>query len=112
MNKQHFYYLILGYDLIQGNPHGDPYLQIDPGFRAPAAKLEWEENWLTRDNSYNAPKGGWAYPEKSCYQSSSADEITSSADLQNSMSSVFIYFIFHLNFFSFSLTGFLFIPLI
>lgn len=95
-------YLGLGYDMIFGNPHGDPILQIDPGFRAPAAKLEWDEEYLTRDDSYLAPLGGihiftlssfylfsfflgYAYPEKSCYEASSADEITSTSDLQASM---------------------------
>ena len=28
-------YLGIGYNLIEGNPEGDPMTQIDPGFRAP-----------------------------------------------------------------------------
>ena len=28
-------YLGIGYNLIEGNPEGDPLLQMDPGFRAP-----------------------------------------------------------------------------
>ena len=28
-------YLGMGYNVYQGNPEGDPLLQIDPGFRAP-----------------------------------------------------------------------------
>ena len=78
-------YLGLGYDIVFGNPIGDPILQIDPGFKGPAALLMWSEGNPTRDAQYLAPVGGYAYPETSCYMASSSQEISSMADYSQSL---------------------------
>ena len=37
-------YLGIGYDLIVGNPEGDPATKIDAGFRRPVIELEWSQD--------------------------------------------------------------------
>lgn len=46
-------YLGLGYDIIMGNPEGDPTLNVDPGFRGPVLQINLKEISL---NSYDNHK--------------------------------------------------------
>ncbi|GAW83549.1 perforin-like protein 2 [Plasmodium gonderi] len=51
-------YLGLGYDIIMGNPEGDPTINVDPGFRGPVLQINIEEpnvynNSNIRTNSTN-----------------------------------------------------------
>ena len=73
-------YLGLGYDMVFGNPQGDPILQIDPGFKVPAAKVSWDGSHLTGDWASLAPQNGYQYSETSCSRASSATEIDSMSD--------------------------------
>ncbi|KAA0173151.1 hypothetical protein FNF27_05375 [Cafeteria roenbergensis] len=80
-------YLGVGYDLIHGNPSGDPDTQIDPGFRSPVVRLEWDQtgDHVSRDMRFLQPLGGYALPEYSCHMSSTAVEISSESDYQKSL---------------------------
>jgi hypothetical protein len=69
-------YLGMGYDLIEGNPEGDPLLQMDPGFREPAVSVEWDAD---------QPIGGYAVGEVSCYQNDEAVETSSASDYQQEL---------------------------
>ncbi|KAI4834890.1 perforin-like protein 2 [Plasmodium brasilianum] len=50
-------YLGLGYDIIMGNPEGDPTLNIDPGFRGPVLKINIEDMSFN-DNSSSYSSSG------------------------------------------------------
>ncbi|CAG9472237.1 unnamed protein product [Plasmodium vivax] len=47
-------YLGLGYDIIMGNPEGDPTINIDPGFRGPVLQINIEEMRVNKDSNVNA----------------------------------------------------------
>ncbi|CAD2113821.1 hypothetical protein YYG_00350 [Plasmodium vinckei petteri] len=92
-------YLGLGYDIIMGNPEGDPLLNVDPGFRAPVLQINItdtdinnnnnniKQNEYGQDNHSNTGdiKHGnnqnriipWIIPEHSCNQSKNVEEIKS-----------------------------------
>ncbi len=83
-------YLGMGYDYAYGNPIGDPITQIDPGFKAPVAKLRYSDDgdisrYMTRDEAYLAPLGGYTYPEFSCYLASSAKEASTTKDYSSNL---------------------------
>ncbi|CAA9990960.1 perforin-like protein 2 [Plasmodium knowlesi strain H] len=44
-------YLGLGYDIIMGNPEGDPTINVDPGFRGPVLQINIEEMRVNKDIS-------------------------------------------------------------
>ncbi|EUD69026.1 hypothetical protein C922_00717 [Plasmodium inui San Antonio 1] len=67
-------YLGLGYDIIMGNPEGDPTINVDPGFRGPVLQINIEEMHVNKHNSRDAngttspygsgiPGGGPSYRE-------------------------------------------------
>ncbi len=61
-------YLGFGYDIVYGNPMGDPITQIDPGFRQGVIDLVWDKFGddplrVTRDNQKLQPFNGYAFPE-------------------------------------------------
>ncbi|CRG97736.1 perforin like protein 2, putative [Plasmodium gallinaceum] len=77
-------YLGLGYDIIMGNPEGDPTLNIDPGFRGPVLQINLEKINLNNNNininnnnNNNDSKRStpWVIPEHSCSQSRNVEEI-------------------------------------
>ncbi|KAA0162852.1 hypothetical protein FNF31_03115 [Cafeteria roenbergensis] len=80
-------YLGVGYDLIRGNPDGDPETQLDPGFRNSVVELVWDQSneHLSRDMRYLQPVGGFAFPEYSCHMSSSSRELSTESDYQSSL---------------------------
>ncbi|ANQ11197.1 Uncharacterized protein PCOAH_00055250 [Plasmodium coatneyi] len=47
-------YLGLGYDIIMGNPEGDPTINVDPGFRGPVLQINIEEMRVNKDISGNS----------------------------------------------------------
>jgi hypothetical protein len=75
----------MGYSLVQGNPHGDPNTQIDPGFRSPVVMLEWDQNYVTRDVRDLQPVGGYAYPQHTCYMNKKATETDSVESYESSL---------------------------
>ncbi|EEH59256.1 uncharacterized protein MICPUCDRAFT_11783, partial [Micromonas pusilla CCMP1545] len=68
-------FLGIGYDLLNGNPHGDVDTPIDPGFRAPVVSLTYCEGddtqCATRDLRDLQPIEGWDLPEFACTQAES-----------------------------------------
>ncbi|CRH02596.1 perforin-like protein 2, putative [Plasmodium relictum] len=105
-------YLGLGYDIIMGNPEGDPTLNIDPGFRGPVLQINLEEISLNNNNNNNGInniKNGnhknnkrstpWVIPEHSCSQSKNVEEIRNleqyklelSSDVKISTAPIFPY---------------------
>lgn len=70
-------YLGIGYDLIRGNPRGNPQDMLDPGFRQPVRTADYTENWLTRDGKYRTPTGSYALPLKSCSRSQQYKNVAS-----------------------------------
>ena len=81
-------YLGTGYDLLKGNPEGDPNTSIDPGFRPPVVQLHWDQSddYLTRDWRELQPVEGWAMPETSCNQASSATSSSTMDDYEKELS--------------------------
>ncbi|SBS98281.1 perforin-like protein 2 (PLP2) [Plasmodium ovale curtisi] len=89
-------YLGLGYDIIMGNPEGDPTLNVDPGFRGPVLQLSGGDismgggSGISDISDSNGGSGGisdsngssgrqritpWVIPEHSCSQSKNVEEI-------------------------------------
>merc|ERR1711871_1009237 len=80
-------YLSMGYDLLKGNPHGDPDTMLDPGFRVPAVSLTWSQsNQLSRDERDLRPIEGWAYPETACRRASSSKQQSTMSEYEESLS--------------------------
>ncbi|KJP87202.1 hypothetical protein AK88_03118 [Plasmodium fragile] len=44
-------YLGLGYDIIMGNPEGDPTINVDPGFRGPVLQINIEQMHVDKDRT-------------------------------------------------------------
>ncbi|GIX65768.1 MAC/Perforin domain-containing protein [Babesia caballi] len=69
-------YLGSGYDIVFGNPLGDPVMMVDPGYRNPVLYLDWTEQFHNHDGAnLKEPRGGWIRPEMSCRQSESVDHV-------------------------------------
>merc|ERR1711968_267617 len=81
-------YLGMGYDLLKGNPHGDPDSMLDPGFRIPAVELTWSQDnaHLSRDVRDLQPIEGWAYPETACRRASSSKQQSTMSEYEESLS--------------------------
>ncbi|SOV79252.1 perforin-like protein 2 [Plasmodium sp. gorilla clade G3] len=62
-------YLGLGYDIIMGNPEGDPTLNVDPGFRGPVLQINLKEislnNYENNKNEQDHNDDNYAYDDKS-----------------------------------------------
>lgn len=82
-------YLGLGYDIILGNPEGEPGLNIDPGYRGPILQLNIENMDAVADKT-RIKKGSlipWVIPEHSCNQSKNVEEIKSLDQYKTELSS-------------------------
>lgn len=82
------HYLGSGYDIVNGNPIGDPDSMVDPGYRDPVVKLTWRKNdeGVTNDLKTLQPLEGWVRPEVSCKQSETVEELNTLSDYQNKLS--------------------------
>lgn len=82
-------YLGLGYDYAYGNPMGDPITQIDPGFRAPVAHLDFSSEFgpveRTRDDHHLRPLGAYSYPQYSCMKTESSVSQSTTKDYSKSL---------------------------
>ena len=65
-------YLGVGYDVLFGNPMGDPVQMNDPGYKLPIVKFAWTlgPEGLTGDLSHLQPLGVNIRRYRSCHQSS------------------------------------------
>nr|CEL67724.1 TPA: hypothetical protein BN1204_035170 [Neospora caninum Liverpool] len=81
-------FLGTGYDLLKGNPLGDPETSLDPGYRSPVLRFEWTHGpyGVTNDLSLLQPVGGFVRPFVSCRQSEAVDEVSSMSDYQTELS--------------------------
>lgn len=72
-------YLGVGYDFIYGNPIGDPFLNVDPGYRDTIVKLTYPKSDTDYpDNFMNInPNGSFIRNEISCTRSEKDTEISS-----------------------------------
>ncbi|GIX65767.1 MAC/perforin domain containing protein [Babesia caballi] len=80
-------YLGSGYDIVFGNPLGDPVIMVDPGYRNPVLKLDWSEDYHNHDGAnLKEPRGGWIRPEMSCRQAESVEHVNSIDDYKKELS--------------------------
>nr|PVC54272.1 hypothetical protein MACL_00003212 [Theileria orientalis] len=80
-------YLGSGYDIIFGNPLGDPVVMMDQGYRNPVIKLDWNVEYLNSDGAnLKEPHGSWVRPEFSCRQSETIDHINTVEDFKKELS--------------------------
>merc|ERR1711871_1675448 len=81
-------YLGIGYDLLRGNPEGDPDTFIDPGFRLPVAALHWSQDndGITRDVRDLHPVEGWAVPETSRNHAQTSTHTTTMEEYEKELS--------------------------
>jgi len=74
-------FLGIGYDLLFGNPVGDPKSQMDPGFREPVVDLQLMQGGeFTRDLQSAVPRQGFSWPVSSCARSSTTTMETTSEE--------------------------------
>ncbi|KAK1441759.1 hypothetical protein BgAZ_500910 [Babesia gibsoni] len=80
-------YLGSGYDIVFGNPLGDPTIMVDPGYRHPVLKLDWTEEFHNHDGTnIKEPRGTWIRPELSCRQAESVDHVNTVEDYKKELS--------------------------
>jgi hypothetical protein len=81
-------YLGTGYDIIAGNPDGDPKTMMDPGFRKPVIQLHWSQDaeFNTRDLRDLQPVEGYAMPEYACHHTESSSHSSSQTDYESQLS--------------------------
>ncbi|KAK1937289.1 MAC/perforin domain containing protein [Babesia divergens] len=80
-------YLGSGYDIVFGNPLGDPTIMVDPGYRDPVLKLDWTEEYHNHDGAnIKEPRGAWIRPELSCRQAESVDHVNTIEDYKRELS--------------------------
>ncbi|KAK2197147.1 Membrane attack complex component-perforin (MACPF) domain [Babesia duncani] len=80
-------YLGAGYDIIFGNPLGDPTIMVDPGYRNPVIRLNWDYEYFNDDGAnLKEPKGSWVRPELSCRQAESIIKINTVDDYKKELS--------------------------
>ncbi|CDR97760.1 MAC/perforin domain containing protein, putative [Babesia bigemina] len=80
-------YLGSGYDIVFGNPLGDPVIMVDPGYRDPVLKLDWTEDYHNHDGAnLKEPRGGWIRPELSCRQAETVDHVNTIEDYKKELS--------------------------
>ncbi|SOV76439.1 perforin-like protein 3 [Plasmodium sp. gorilla clade G3] len=81
-------YLGVGYDFIFGNPIGDPFLKVDPGYRDSIIKLTYpksDEDYP--DNYMNInPNGSFVRNEISCNRSEKESEISTMSEYTKELS--------------------------
>ncbi|GBE62172.1 perforin PLP1, putative [Babesia ovata] len=80
-------YLGSGYDIVFGNPLGDPVIMVDPGYRDPVLKLDWSEEYHNHDGAnLKEPRGSWIRPELSCRQAETVDHVNTIEDYKKELS--------------------------
>lgn len=80
-------YLGSGYDIVFGNPLGDPIVMMDQGYRNPVIKLNWDIEYSNKDGAnLKEPYGSWIRPEYSCRQSETIDHVNSIDDFKKELS--------------------------
>lgn len=81
-------YLGVGYDFIFGNPIGDPFLNVDPGYRDTIVKLTYPKSDKDYpDNFINInPNGSFIRNEISCTRSEKDTEISSMSEYSKELS--------------------------
>lgn len=75
-------YLGIGYDVVKGNPLGDPNLMGDPGLRSPIIRFYFsqDEEGVTSDLTALQPRGAYSRPFVACKQSEDLSEVATISD--------------------------------
>lgn len=81
-------YLGVGYDFLFGNPIGDPFLKVDPGYRDSVIKLTYPKSDVDYpDNYINInPNGSYVRNEISCNRSENETEISTMSEYTKELS--------------------------
>lgn len=81
-------YLGSGYDIIFGNPAGDPLLKVDPGYRDSIIKLTYPKFDDDFPDLYKSksPSGAYVRDEISCNRSEKKTELNSLSEYSNELS--------------------------
>ncbi|KAF8822281.1 MAC/Perforin domain-containing protein, partial [Cardiosporidium cionae] len=81
-------YLGTGYDIIFGNPIGDPKTMLDPGYKPPVVQLRWNrtKEGVSNDLRHLQPLQGWVRDEVACRRAEEVESINSVSDYRNSLS--------------------------
>ncbi|CRG99444.1 membrane attack complex, putative [Plasmodium relictum] len=81
-------YLGVGYDFIFGNPIGDPFLKVDPGYRDSIIKLTYPKSDIDYPDGYLNinPNGSYVRNEISCNRSENESEISSMSEYTKELS--------------------------
>ncbi|SCN59753.1 perforin-like protein 3 [Plasmodium chabaudi chabaudi] len=81
-------YLGVGYDFLFGNPIGDPFLKVDPGYRDSVIKLTYPKSDADYpDNYINInPNGSYVRNEISCNRSENETEISTMSEYSKELS--------------------------
>ncbi|CAD2103094.1 hypothetical protein YYG_02772 [Plasmodium vinckei petteri] len=81
-------YLGVGYDFLFGNPIGDPFLKVDPGYRDSVIKLTYPKSDVDYpDNYINInPNGSYVRNEISCNRSENETEISTMSEYSKELS--------------------------
>ncbi|GAW79266.1 perforin-like protein 1 [Plasmodium gonderi] len=76
------YFAGIGYDLLFGNPLGEPDTLTDPGYRAQIILMDWElsNKGVANDLSTLQPLNGWIRKENACSRAESIKECKSVSD--------------------------------
>eukprot|EP00921_Rhytidocystis_pertsovi_P009215 GHVQ01014818.1.p1 GENE.GHVQ01014818.1~~GHVQ01014818.1.p1 ORF type:complete len:592 (+),score=60.43 GHVQ01014818.1:170-1945(+) len=84
------HYLGIGYDVVFGNPLGDPVLMVDPGFRDPVVQLTWstdlDSGGVTNDLRTLQPLQGFVRPEMACKEQQKAEDVANLDDYTKNLS--------------------------
>ncbi|CRG96780.1 membrane attack complex, putative [Plasmodium gallinaceum] len=81
-------YLGVGYDFIFGNPIGDPFLKVDPGYRDSIIKLTYPKSDIDYPDGYLNinPNGSYVRNEISCNRSENESEVSSMSEYTKELS--------------------------
>ncbi|CAA9987503.1 perforin-like protein 3 [Plasmodium knowlesi strain H] len=81
-------YLGVGYDFIFGNPIGDPFLKVDPGYRDSIIKLTYPKSDFDYPDTYVNinPNGSYVRNEISCNRSENESEISTMSEYTKELS--------------------------
>ncbi|SBT86235.1 perforin-like protein 1 [Plasmodium malariae] len=83
------YFVGIGYDLLFGNPLGEPDSLTDPGYRAQIYLLNWElsNRGVANDLNTLQPLNGWIRKENACSRAEMIKECSSISDYTSNLSS-------------------------
>ncbi len=76
-------YATLGYNIFRGYPLATGH---DPGFTHPIFYIDYRDLGMTSDCRYSLPVGFTAIPDVSCVTSFSSDEVKTTKEFENSLS--------------------------